>query len=192
MNITVKLNSKDLNKAVKQLERYSKRFEKKVNEFLHALADRGIEVAQMNEGDFSGYIVYSKRRKDNTIKVFAKDGMKIISEWYINSKSPEVRSVEISPLLMAEFGSGFEAIPRGVKGVGQGTLNTYGHANDPDGWYWYQDEPTSYSGDYFIKEKNGRYKFYSKGTRPSQPMLKMVEALIEEVEEIARQVFGSD
>ena len=192
MTINVKLNSKELMKAAKDIERYGKRLERKTGEFLHALADRGIDVAQMHEGDFTGYIVYSKRRKGNSIKIFAKDSQAIVNTWYINSKSTEVRQMTISPLLMAEFGSGFDADPRGITGVGQGTNSPYGHAFDSDGWYWYQDSPETRSGAQFVKEKNGRWKFHSKGTPPSRPLMNAVLDLINEVETIAYQIFGSE
>ena len=192
MTINISLNSKELERAAKDIRKYGKRLERKTNEFLHALADRGIEVAQMNEGDFAGYIVYSKRRNKNTIKIFAKDAQAIENTWFINSTSTEVRSMTISPLLMAEFGSGFLANSRGVKGVGQGTNSPYGHAFNSTGWYWYQDSPDARNGAEFVKEKNGRWKFHSYGTSPSKPMLNAVEELIREVETIAYQIFGSD
>ena len=189
----VSLDTKELDALADYLDNYAKTFEQKVQTFLEKLAEKGIEVASVNGGDFSSYIVYSKKVESGTkVLMIAKDREEITNSWYASSTSKELRQETISPLLMAEFGSGHYAISAEgeASGLGgQGTLNKYGHAFDTNGWYWWSDEATSMDGEP-LNEKNGRWRFHSRGTHPSQPLHKAVMACIEQVEGIAREVFG--
>lgn len=189
----VSLDSKQLDALADYIDNYARTFEKKVQTFLEKLAEKGIEVASVNGGDFSSYIVYSKEVESGTmVKMIAKDREEITNSWYASSTSKELRQETISPLLMAEFGSGHYAISAEgeASGLGgQGTLNKYGHAFDSNGWYWWSDDATSIDGKP-LYEKDGRWKFHSRGTHPSQPLHKAVMACIEQVEGIAREVFG--
>lgn len=190
MKYSVNLNVRDLMTLADELNQYADRFEEKIKIFLDKLADLAIYVASVNEGDFSGYIVYSKEFEGNkTVKVMAKDSQVITNSWYAGSKSTDLKQEEISPLLMAEFGSGRYAISEAGIG-GQGSLNVYGHAFDSNGWYWWTDDVTQVSsGDAMVSAANGRWKFHSYGTPPSRPLHKAVMTCISEVEEIAREVF---
>ena len=189
----VSLDTKELDALADYLDNYARTFEQKVQTFLERLAEKGIEVASVNGGDFSSYIVYSKKVESGTkVLMIAKDREEITNSWYASSTSKELRQETISPLLMAEFGSGHYAISAEgeASGLGgQGTLNKYGHAFDSNGWYWWSDDATSMDGEP-LNEKNGRWKFHSRGTHPSQPLHKAVMACIEQVEGIAREVFG--
>ena len=189
----VSLDTKELDALADYLDNYARTFEQKVQTFLEKLAEKGIEVASVNGGDFSSYIVYSKKVESGTkVLMIAKDREEITNSWYASSTSKELRQETISPLLMAEFGSGHYAISAEgeASGLGgQGTLNKYGHAFDTNGWYWWSDEATSMDGEP-LNEKNGRWRFHSRGTHPSQPLHKAVMACIEQVEGIAREVFG--
>lgn len=189
----VSLDTKELDALADYLDNYAKTFEQKVQTFLEKLAEKGIEVASVNGGDFSSYIVYSKKVESGTmVKMIAKDREEITNSWYASSTSKELRQETISPLLMAEFGSGHYAISAEgeASGLGgQGTLNKYGHAFDSNGWYWWSDDATSMDGEP-LNEKDGRWRFHSRGTHPSQPLHKAVMACIEQVEGIAREVFG--
>ena len=189
-NYKVSLDSKELFKLSSELLKYADDFENKVHTFLDKLSSVGFMVAVRNGGDFSHYITYSKKFDDNTTVVITAHSSPITAEWYAGSQTKKVRTEEISPILMAEFGSGHYAIP-GSKGIGgQGTLNKYGHAFDTDGWYWWSDDPTSVGGGEVVKDANGRFKFHSMGTRPTRPLHKAVMACIFQVEEIAQEVFG--
>lgn len=189
----VSLDTKELDALADYLDNYARTFEQKVQTFLERLAEKGIEVASVNRGDFSSYIVYSKKVESGTkVLMIAKDREEITNSWYASSTSKELRQETISPLLMAEFGSGHYAISAEgeASGLGgQGTLNKYGHAFDTNGWYWWSDDATSMDGEP-LNEKNGRWRFHSRGTHPSQPLHKAVMACIEQVEGIAREVFG--
>lgn len=194
MKYTVSLDSRSLFKLSSDLLKYADTFEDKVKQFLSRLADVGIEVAAANGGDFGQYITYTKKFENDTRIVLTAHSQTIISEWYAGSGTRQVRTEAIIPLLMAEYGSGHYAISGEGEAAGiggQGTLNVYGHAFDKDGWYWWSDSATYLSEDeQMVGAANGRWKFYSKGTRPTQPLHKAVMACIEQVEEIAREIFG--
>ena len=189
MKYTVNLNPNELYALADELDNYAKTFEVKVKEFLSRLADLGISVARANGGIFGSTIVYSKEFETSTgtqtVNMVAR-GTSLASEWYVSSKSQEPRTEVIDTLLMAEFGSGRYAINFEDLG-GQGTLNVYGHANDVNGWYWWSDTMTD--GD-IKKVANGRFLFHSDGLPPAQPLHKAVMACIEQVDGIAREVFG--
>ena len=191
MKYNVSLDSKELFKLSSDLLKYADDFENKVKIFLERLAQVGISVAVANSGVFSRYIVYSiKQENDTTVKIVASSEP-IESAWYVSSKSEEQRTEVISPILMAEFGSGHYAIQGTGEAAGlggQGTLNVYGHAFDSNGWYWWSEE-ASQNG-VLKKSKNGRFLFQSDGLPPAQPLHKAVMACIEQVEGIAREVFG--
>lgn len=187
MKYTVHLDSKELYALADELDKYVDDFDLKVKEFLSRLADVGISVAQANGGVFGQYIVYSKTfENDTTLNMTAHSDPKIQS-WYVSSKTSEPKQEEIIPVLMAEFGSGHYAIERDGLG-GQGSLNTYGHAFDSKGWYWWTDNPST-DGE-MKKVRDGRFLFHSDGLPPYQPLHKAVMACIEQVQGIAQEVFG--
>lgn len=191
MNYKVSLDSRELFKLSSDLLKYADDFENKVRIFLEKLAQVGINVAVANSGVFSRYIVYSIKQENNTTIKIVASSKPIPIEWYVSSKSEEKRTEVISPILMAEFGSGQYAIQGSGEATGlggQGTLNVYGHAFDPNGWYWWSEE-ASQDG-VLKKSKNGRFLYKSDGLPPAQPLHKAVMACIERVEEIAHEVFG--
>jgi hypothetical protein len=190
MNYTVHLDTAELDKLAAYLDNYADTFQHKVQMFLLRLADLAIDVAQVNEGVFAGYIIYSKKFEGkNSLYMMAKDRQSITNKWYGSASSEEEREEVISPILMAEFGSGHYAI-KGKGGIGgQGTLNKYGHAFDTNGWYWWTDNPSSLDGT-LKAVKEGRFKFHSDGVAPAQPLHKAVMACIKQVEGIAHEVFG--
>ena len=190
MKYTVSLDPKELYNLADELDKYAKTFEERVKIFLSKLADLGISVARANGGIFGNTIVYSKEFETSTgietVNMVAR-GTSLASEWYVSSKSTEPRTEVIDTLLMAEFGSGRYAINFEDLG-GQGTLNVYGHANDVNGWYWWSD--TMARDGEIKKVANGRFLFHSDGLPPAQPLHKAVMACIEQVDGIAREVFG--
>ena len=185
------LSPKSLYKLADDLREYADKMPLKIQQFLDALADRGISVASVNEGDFAGYIVYSKEFTidggDYVLKLVAKDRQAITNSWY-SSSSPnaDLRSDTFSPLLMAEFGSGVHQVPDSV-----GRLpDSMGHGGDPEGWYWWTDSPQYNDGEqYKSTAKNGRMLFHSKGSKPTMPMHKALMEMIDNIDVIARSVF---
>lgn len=190
----ISLDPNKLHTVADELREYAREFEAKVMAFTEACADHGIMIAQMHEGDFSGYIVYSKRFEtgDNEYTVYiAASSSDILKTWYTSATGDKTKSASINPLLMAEFGSGFKALKEIPKGVtaGQGTLNTYGHANQEYGWTWWTEDASDQEGASMIKSKGGRWLFHSTGTPPSRPLHNAAQSLINDVEGIALSIF---
>lgn len=174
-----------IEKAIKALEEYKQELTAKMETFVNKLADKGIDAAVKASGQYSKYIVFSKEihtaGDEAECIVIATDGQKILKEWYPSKKDAEKgtnkRAYYVSGLLLAEFGSGWLAdVIYNISGVGQGTMpNSYGHASDPDGWYWYDKAGT---------------KHYSIGEPPKYPMHNAMVRMMEEVTSTAREVFG--
>jgi len=129
-----------ITRAIKALEEYRDSLSNKCVEFTSRLMDVGILTAKANEGQYAGMIRFEKKfdKSENGCDavLIATDGQKITRAWYRNG---EPFSVQISPLLMAEFGSGWLAnVLDDVEGVGQGTFEDgdykQKHAFDIDGW----------------------------------------------------------
>lgn len=177
--------SKDgsIQRAIQELEAYKKSISYKTEIFVSRLMDVGIKAAKAHSGKFSGMIVFTKELSPTLNgcagALIATDGQKLVKEWYASKKDAEnqknVRSYEVSPLLLAEFGSGWLANVLGnVAGVGQGTMPGQKHATDPDGWYWYDEQAI---------------KHHSIGEAPTYPMHSASMAIIAEIDQIAREVF---
>ena len=180
--INISLTRKgDIEKAIKELRDYQKHLNWQLGEFFRRLMDVGIETAQDNSGHYKGYIRFEKQISvsDDEAEglLIATDGKRLIREWYTSKARTHKRSYEVSPLLLAEFGSGWLAeVLDNVPGVGQGTMpHSYGHATDDDGWYWYDEDGI---------------KHHSIGEAPTFPMHTALIAMENEVDRIAKEVFG--
>ena len=178
MKITCNITSKNgIQKTIRQLEQYRDGLDKKCELFVSRLAEVGIKTAQMNAGEYGSYIVFKKRIEPlpngcQAILV-ATDGQKIIREWKYQGGT---KTAEVSPLLMAEFGSGWLANVRwkNISGVGQGTFPEQTHAFDPNGWWW---------------EDTDGVKHHSRGEAPTYPMYSASLAMLFEMNRIAEEVF---
>ena len=175
-----------IDRAIKDLEKYKQNLHRKSELLVSRLMDVGIETAMAHSGQYAGMITFTKKLSQAISGydgvLIATDGQKLIKEWYASKKDglakKNVRSYEVSPLLLAEFGSGWLAnVLDDVPGVGQGTMpNSMGHATDPDGWYWY--------------DENG-VKHHSIGETPTYPMHSASTAMLSQVDRIAREVFNN-
>lgn len=159
------------------LNEYKSELQDKANEFCLELAQVGVDVAYANSGEWHDFILFKKEQEDDKVILIGMDRQKVIKVWYTDIEKTNMREYEISPLLLAEFGSGWYANDKhGVEGVGQGTMpDSYGHAFDPNGWWWY--------------DKSGN-KHHSKGEKPSYPMYAATIGMVLEIDRIARKVFG--
>lgn len=192
MRIDIELSNKSINDAIRQIEQYQKKIKERMKIFVDRLLDVGIRVAEaqpnreyrgkilfdkdINEGisGISGKGILSVETDGDTIEgVFiAKDKETVTRTWKYKGG---VKSVEVSPLLMSEFGSGWLAVVLdNVAGVGQGTFPGQIHATDPDGWYW--------------TDENGRH--HSIGEAPTFPVHSAMLAMLQEADGIARAVFS--
>lgn len=176
--ITVELNGESIQNAIDEIEQYKESLIWKCTVFVTELQKIGIEIARSQSGEYGGYIVFEKTDAEQTgagarCAISARDAQKIIRRWRYKGGWKEA---EISPLLMAEFGSGHLAeVLDPVPGVGQGTFPGQKHAFDPEGW--------SYTNE------TGYHR--SVGEAPSHPMHNAVIEMKYEIIKVARRVFGN-
>ena len=148
-----------------------------LRKYVTELAKEGITVCQQNVGGFGKYITFSIKTdvtKDGCkALMLAEETGKIISSW---QTTDGIKTEEVSPLLMAEFGSGWGAEnPMNVPGVGQGTFPNQTHAFDREGWYW--------------MDLDGNWN-YSKGINAKMPMYKASQQIQRIAKSKAKEVFG--
>lgn len=162
-----------------QLKAYKERLIEKCQLFTERLAVCGILVGERNLGDYDKYIIFSMQTDPNkygakTVLYATNNGI-IHSQWLTKSG---VKEADVSPILMAEFGSGLRANnPRaGEFGMGTGTFPGQTHADNPEGW-WFQT-------------LDGVWH-HSQGSYPTMPMFKAQMEIYDQIESIAREVFGT-
>ena len=148
-----------------------------LKQYITALAQEGISVGKQNVGGFGKYITFSIQTevsKDGCkALMLASENGKIISTW---KSYGEIKSAEVSPLQMAEFGSGWGAEnPMQIPDVGQGTFPGQAHAFDKEGWYW-TDEDDNLN--------------YSRGITAKMPMYKASIRIQEIAIKKAKEIFG--
>ena len=176
--ITIKLNQSSIQNAIKELKQYQNDLDRKCEIFCQRLAELGIQTAKENTGNFGKYISFTYEVKDRTkgckaVMVATNTGI-IHSEWQTKEG---VKSADVSPILMCEFGSGLKAEnPKGIPGVGTGTFPGQTHAEDPNGWYW--------------MDLDGEWH-HSYGVTPKMPMYHASIEMILNIRKIAREVFRS-
>ena len=176
--ITIKLNQSSIQNAIKELKQYQNDLDRKCEIFCQRLAELGIQTAKENTGNFGKYISFTYEVKDRTqgcktVMVATNTGI-IHSEWMTKDG---VKSADVSPILMCEFGSGLKAEnPKGIQGVGTGTFPGQTHAEDPNGWYW--------------MDLDGEWH-HSYGVTPKMPMYHASIEMILNIQKIAREVFRS-
>lgn len=181
MKLKIELNQKSISHAIGELKRYRESLATKNEIFVRRLLDEGIRVAKENTGGYGRLISFSKDGHGGlkTVGYMVADSRPITAEWAVKDENGnEVKkTAEVSPLLMAEFGSGPMAeVLFDIAGVGQGTFPGQTHAFETS--WWYKDWET--------KEWHQAF-----GIRPKHPMHKAEMAMIERVQEIAREVFNS-
>ena len=176
--IKVDLSVKGIEELKRELLNYKEvTLKNLLREYVTELAQEGITVGQQNVGGFGKYITFSIQAditKDGckALMVATETG-KIISSW---QTADGIKTAEVSPLLMAEFGSGWGAEnPMNVPGVGQGTFPGQSHAFDKEGWYW--------------MDLDGNWN-YSKGINAKMPMYKASQQIQRIAKSKAREVFG--
>lgn len=175
--INISLSENSVNEAIRQLQQYKQSLKYKCERLVSELANSSIEVAKSNTGNFGHYITFSMRIEPNnsgcTAIIVATETGQITSQW---QTSDGIKSADVSPLLMAEFGSGWRAQPhfdddRG----GQGTFPNQTHAFDREGWYW--------------RDLNGELH-HSYGITPTMPMYKAYSYMEQNIISKAKEVFG--
>lgn len=174
--ITMNLSEESVRSAIKELNQYKSDVLRKTQEYVYRLSEIGIQTSKSNVGNFGRYIVFSKELEPNKYGckgiLLATQTGSIVSKWQTKDG---VKTADVSPLLMAEFGSGYKAQnPMNVPNVGQGTFPGQSNAFDKDGWYWI--------------DMNGELQ-HSYGVTPSMPMYKAFLEMEINAIRIAREVF---
>lgn len=171
-----------LTEALKRIEDFQKGLNAKTEMFVSLLLEKGIRTAKAYGGQYKRYLhfeqnVYNDKVFDTVGLLIGADNQKIISEWY---RGGEIVSAEVSPILMAEFGSGWLAqvyFPA-VKGlVGQGTFPGQRNAFNEDGWYWEDPNDDEYE------------LHHSYGETPTHPMYQALMAMINEIDRASKKAF---
>ncbi len=171
------LSVREVQSAIKELKAYQNDLNRKCEELCRRLTAEGIQIAQAHIGS-SGFGKYIHLGSEITPQqagckaiFYMEDTTKIKSEWQTKEG---VRSAEISPALMLEFGSGLKAEnPANISGVGTGTFPGGKHGNKP-GWY------------YMDLEGNWHY---STGISPNMPMYYAGKEIRDKIVTVAKEVF---
>lgn len=174
------LSAKSINNLIKELKDYQNSLNGKLELLVKELTAIGYRVADTNvRSDFKSHIgieVDSRLESYGIAKgsLVMFDITPIISEWM--NKDGGTNKVEVSAMLMEEFGSGSKANTSEITqrlGMGRGTFPNQTHAFESV-WHW--------------KDLNGEWH-HSSGITPNQPMEKALMEMANEVNKVARRVF---
>lgn len=177
--ISFGLSVREVQAAIKEIKAYRNDLNRKCEDLCFRLCAEGMPIARAYIGE-SGFGRYIRLSSEITPEkagckaiIIMEDTTKIKSEWQTQEG---VRSAEISPMLMLEFGSGLKAEnPANIPGVGTGTFSGGKHGNEP-GWY------------YMDLEGNWHY---ATGISPKMPMYYTGKELREKITAIAKEVFST-
>lgn len=177
--ISFGLSVSEVQNAIKEIKSYQNDLNRKCEELCRRLTVEGIQIAQSHIGS-SGFGKCIHLGSEITPQkvgckaiFYMEDTTKIKSDWQTKDG---VKSAEVSPSLMLEFGSGQKAQnPANIAGVGTGTFPGGKHGNEP-GWYY--------------MDLDGVWH-YSTGISPKMPMYYAGKELREKVLIISREVFGT-
>lgn len=172
MKINISLETSEINRAIKQIESYSYDLQRKCTDFIIELANIGITVARANTVveydeqyiDMGDLLEFSK-------EIVLADGVangKLVATGQVYTKEWQGGSAQVNPLLMAEFGSGKEAL-----GDWRGKFPNQKLAY-LNSWWWIDN-----SG---VKHESG-------GNVPSRPMFKAQQEMERQIQDVAYRVF---
>lgn len=180
------LSVSSIEKLKKELTDYKNQLPNKIKIFVDRLAELGISVGKTNIGvlddlgNVSDLVQFTKKIDQNkygaTAIMIMADKMSVTKAWL--GAGGIIKTAEVSPSLMYEYGSGFESVdlnenknPQG----GQGTFPGQTHAFDSGGWKW--------------QDLDGTWH-HSQGITPTTPMYKATMEMYNQVTNVAREVFG--
>ena len=174
MRINARLNSRDIENAIRQVEFFKNDLNWKLQQFVSELAEVGIQVIRDNvkveyDGEvrnFGDAVTFQKATTvegEEVVCILTAEGQPYEKTWMTGSAM-------VNPLLMAEFGSGVRAI-----GGAQGTFPNQKHAMHPP-WFW--------------RDMTGKMHI-SYGNEPTRPMLKAKEEMERQIQEVAQRVFSA-
>ena len=159
-------DGKSLGNAIRQIQDYRKDFPRKVQILIDRLAKEGLQVVQ------------------STMKYVPDEEKGSYYTEIVNNSKGDIIGAAIrltgDKVLFIEFSAGITygtdsyPLPSGDK-YGMGTYPGKGHWDSPYGW-WYVDEQGN--------------KHHSYGNRAYMPMYHAEQAIIMQIREIAKEVFG--
>lgn len=173
----INLSVKEIDGLIAELEKYQSSLTMKCEMLVEKLADRGISIGKIQAGQYGNMLVF---RKDFTAStdfgctciIVMGDLAPIHKMWdYFGT----IKTEDISPSLMAEFGSGKYAL-NNMQGTFPRSDGKPSKGNNPP-WHW--------------KDLQGEWHS-SSGTRPTRPLFHAMEEIRNTVEEVAKEVFGNE
>ena len=173
MRINARLNTRDITDAANKVKWYASYLQWKAEQFVSELADIGITIARANTSvEYDGQYINMGDRVEFS-KPVTVEGEEVVctltAVGHPYTKEWMGGEAQVNPLLMAEFGSGSQAID-GHRGTFPGQ-----HVAFLSSWKW--------------KNKAGQ-EFESSGSVPSRPMLKAREEMIQQIQAVAQRVFN--
>lgn len=167
--ITINLfDGKSLDKAIKEIRQYQNSLPRKVQTFIDRLAKEGLQVVQSTMES-----VPDEEKGSYYTEIVNTSNGDIIGA-AIRLTGDKVLFIEFSAGIT--YGTDNYPLPSGDK-YGMGTYPGKGHWNSPYGW-WYVDEQGN--------------KHHSYGNRAYMPMYHADQAIIMQIREVAKEVFGGD
>lgn len=164
MRIDVKLSENSIAHAIKKLQKYKRRLQDKLDKYVDALADLGIDTINAEisaiDPEMFGRTPDAKTSK---VSVKSQDGH---SKMRIRLSGDDVLFIEFSAGIT--YGTNSYPLPSG-KGYGMGTYNPSSNRwSNPEGWY-YKDEGSPYADEKGI--------VHSYGNPAYMPMYKALESI---------------
>lgn len=177
------LSVKGLRQLKKELRNYQQlTLSQCVSEFLYELSEEGIRVCKINSGKYGAYLGYTKIIQDSkytykkTALLICKNEKPNIVTWYKHNGTPV--TAEVNSLMMAEFGSGFNAKP-GYQGTFPNQQWAFGYKGKN---HWYYSHDLGPDG----KATNWQK---SDGEKPLEPLEKAAMQMRVDIDRIARNAF---
>lgn len=188
-------NQTTIQQAIKELQEYKQDLKNKTELFCERLSKVGIDVIRVNLGNYAIHIGLRKNIEiegnDCKAILILYDEHSVISEWVVRGDNGELvdKTAEISPVLMAEFGSGKNASAAkkhqnavNVKEqVGRGTFPS--ENNKPFG-----NENHAWQNSWSWQTKDGKWH-RSSGMTPTMPMYNAYLEMERQIKQIGKEIF---
>ena len=174
MKLEARLNTRDINNLIKQIEDFKYDLQRKLADFVIELAEVGITVARantfveydeqyINMGDMLEFSKETVIEDTGVTCILTATGQVYTKEW-------KGGMAQVNPLLMAEFGSGAKAIDGH-----RGTFPNQ-HVAFLETWKWTDNSGITHE---------------SSGSEPSRPMFRAKEEMENQIRAVAERVFST-
>lgn len=185
MRLKARLSSQSIKQMADDLLSYRDGLQNNLREFRDSLANKGIQVAMSSvNGKFGQYIVFTKEESGDTVTIVARETSQILAEWLYHGENIQAW---VSPLLMAEFGSGkYAVVWEDSQGNKTGTLSD----GTEIGRGTFPDQRNAFKDEWRYMDLNGNWHTAS-GEKPTRPMHNAIIEIITQIERTAREVFGN-